>query len=302
MLHSEEQPRHSAGHKLCVIVPFRNGCGAFNQGGGRDQNLDEFLRHMPRFLDKAGVWSHRVIVAEQSQRGLFNKGVMFNVGVKHAEAIGCDYMVMNDVDQLPVDSRNTHEFPEDPIHLCSSTDQKDFKFYDRMVGGALLLTLKHFKEINGYSNEYFGWGQEDDDMYERIRFIFKRVRHLLPKVGKYHALSHGRVKDLDVSINFHKNSEQLKKIRKGGAKVVFLDGYNTIDSFHKIVAVAKGPFVEARREEAWKDMTVILDADYDHLLVDVLKNGSVLTPCDDPASSANSSVVGASLPARRHLY
>ncbi|KAJ1487061.1 hypothetical protein T484DRAFT_1787836 [Baffinella frigidus] len=81
-------------------------------------------QHMPRFLDKAGVWSHRVIVAEQSQRGLFNKGVMFNVGVKHAEAIGvapgvmfnvgvkhaeaigCDYMVMNDVDQLPsIESR-----------------------------------------------------------------------------------------------------------------------------------------------------------------------------------------------------
>eukprot|EP00960_Hanusia_phi_P022222 658083-Hanusia_phi.AAC.2 len=38
-----------------------------------------------------------------------------------------------------------------------------------MVGGAFLLQLQHYKTLNGYSNKYFGWGQEDDDMYERVR-------------------------------------------------------------------------------------------------------------------------------------
>ena len=35
------------------------------QGGGRRQNLQEFLAHMPAFLDMVGVSSFRVIVVEQ---------------------------------------------------------------------------------------------------------------------------------------------------------------------------------------------------------------------------------------------
>jgi len=67
------------------------------------------------------------------------------------------------------------------------------------VGGAFLLQIEDYKKINGYSNKYFGWGQEDDDMYERVRFVYKEVKHISEKVGKYHALKHGRVKDLDVT-------------------------------------------------------------------------------------------------------
>jgi hypothetical protein len=50
--------------------------------------------------------------AEQTQRGHWNKGVLFNRGVKYAESIGCDYVVMNDVDQLPVNDKILHEWPK----------------------------------------------------------------------------------------------------------------------------------------------------------------------------------------------
>jgi hypothetical protein len=52
-----------------------------------------------------------------------------------------------------------------------------------MVGGAFLLQIEHYKKLNGYSNKYFGWGQEDDDMYERVRFAFKEVKHIDQKFG-----------------------------------------------------------------------------------------------------------------------
>lgn len=35
------------------------------QGAGRRQNLEEFLAHMPAFLDMVGVSNFRVIVVEQ---------------------------------------------------------------------------------------------------------------------------------------------------------------------------------------------------------------------------------------------
>lgn len=54
---------------------------------------------------------------------------------------------------------------------------------DMQVGGAFMLQIDQYKKINGYSNKYFGWGQEDDDMYERVNFVFKSVKHIDQKFG-----------------------------------------------------------------------------------------------------------------------
>ena len=39
--------------------------------------------------------------------------------------------------------------------------------YSDLVGGALALTPTQVVQTNGYSNLYWGWGAEDDDMYMR---------------------------------------------------------------------------------------------------------------------------------------
>ena len=50
-------------------------------------------------------------------------------------------MVMNDVDHVPTHHDNKHEFPKEPLHLCTATDMKGFTFYDTMVGGAMLISI-----------------------------------------------------------------------------------------------------------------------------------------------------------------
>jgi beta-1,4-galactosyltransferase 1 len=36
--------------------------------------------------------------------------------------------------------------------------------YEELVGGVLSMRTDHFLRVNGYSNLYWGWGAEDDDM------------------------------------------------------------------------------------------------------------------------------------------
>jgi hypothetical protein len=37
------------------------------------------------------------------------------------------------------------------------------------VGGALALRTTHMRKVNGWSNQFWGWGGEDDDMALRIK-------------------------------------------------------------------------------------------------------------------------------------
>lgn len=39
--------------------------------------------------------------------------------------------------------------------------------YDENFGGVLLMLKDYFKIINGYLNFFFGWGGEDDDLFNR---------------------------------------------------------------------------------------------------------------------------------------
>ena len=39
--------------------------------------------------------------------------------------------------------------------------------YPELVGGVLSMRVQHFQRLNGYSNLYWGWGAEDDDMAYR---------------------------------------------------------------------------------------------------------------------------------------
>lgn len=86
-------------HKLCVVVPFRDSCQSLSRQivGQRTNHLILFKKHMHEFLTSVGHTDYDLVIVNQSNKGLFNKGVLFNVGVDIARARGCDYISMHDV-------------------------------------------------------------------------------------------------------------------------------------------------------------------------------------------------------------
>lgn len=48
----------------------------------------------------------------------------------------------------------------------------------------------HFQKVNGFSNKFYGWGAEDDDMYNRITEVGLTFIRFDPHIATYIMLSH----------------------------------------------------------------------------------------------------------------
>ena len=109
---------------------------------------------------------YEIFIIEQSDNKPFNRGKLLNVGYKYAVNKGCDYFVFHDVDMLPEDV--DYSYSEKPLHLATHLQEHDYEttFFD-YFGGVTMFTKEDFKTINGFSNEYWGWGFEDDDLLIR---------------------------------------------------------------------------------------------------------------------------------------
>lgn len=142
--------------KLGIIVPYRN----------RPKQLATFKQHINDYID----FPFELIIVDQVDSLEFNRGKLLNVGFKHAEKLGCDYVVFHDIDMLPINADYTYE--EKPYHLITDLDLPEGinrTTFDSYFGGVTLFPSNLYKQINGYSNEYFGWGFEDDDLFLRCR-------------------------------------------------------------------------------------------------------------------------------------
>jgi len=88
-------------------------------------------------------------------------------------------LILHDVDLLPENDGNFYSCePIHPKHTTTRVRQMSSKqgynrYYEFLIGGVLLLTLDMYKTVNGFSNLYWGWGGEDDDL--SLRFIERRM-------------------------------------------------------------------------------------------------------------------------------
>ena len=91
---------------------------------------------------------------------------------------------------IPIDV--DYSYSPHPVHLASNFKSPiGFQriVFDEYFGGVTIFPIDDFEKINGYSNEYWGWGAEDDDVYRRVT-----VKGLTPcrKQGRYRSLQHDR--------------------------------------------------------------------------------------------------------------
>ena len=144
--------------KLGVCVPYRN----------REEHMNIFVPHVSKFLEDRGI-EHTIYLAHQCDEKLFNRGLMKNIAAKHAFDDGCDYIVWHDIDMVPEDESCDYSFPKDnPQHIAVRISQSDYQLkYEEYFGGAVIFSKEQVERTNGYSNDYWDWGMEDDDLFWR---------------------------------------------------------------------------------------------------------------------------------------
>ena len=102
-------------------------------------------------------------------------------------------------------------------------------------GGVSALSTSDFIRINGFSNEYWGWGGEDDDLYRRLGYHNMTVTRPDPlDLARYTMLSHKKAKpnpDRFMKLNMAKgraNSDGLANLEYLGMQLVLKHMYTHI--------------------------------------------------------------------------
>ncbi len=146
--------------KVAIIVPYRN----------RLSHLQLFVQHIHPFLNQQLI-DYTLFIIEQNDSKPFNRGKLFNIGFVEANKLDdfCCF-IFHDIDLLPLNQKQLYYCSQNPRHMCSALDKFRYVLlYPDLLGGVVAITKNHYQLVNGYSNQFEGWGGEDDDFFNRIK-------------------------------------------------------------------------------------------------------------------------------------
>ncbi|CAB4066378.1 B4GALT1 [Lepeophtheirus salmonis] len=185
---------------VAIILPYRN----------RQEHLYTFLQHMHPILTRQRL-EYKIYLVNQDGKDPFNRGKLINIGFTEAmkeKKWGC--IIMHDVDYMPLNDNNLYTCWKNPHRMIAASSKWSYQYawpYKTFFGGVAAIKPKQFRSVNGFFNEYYGWGAEDDDLAKRIGYNGMHI-DILDKneglrIGKYKMLPHMKA---------HPAKDRLKKL------------------------------------------------------------------------------------------
>ncbi|KAK2518246.1 B4galt3 [Columba guinea] len=168
--------------RTAVIVPHRN----------RESHLGHLLYYLHPFLQRQQL-QYGIYVVHQAGNSTFNRAKLLNVGVKEAlKDEEWDCLFLHDVDLIPENDHNLYVCdPWNPKHVSIAMNKFGYSLpYPQYFGGVSALTPDQYMKINGFPNEYWGWGGEDDDIATRVRLAGMKIARPPISIGHYKMVKH----------------------------------------------------------------------------------------------------------------
>jgi hypothetical protein len=180
--------------KIAIIVPFRDN----DKFKTRTKQLNQLVEWMSSFL--VG-YNYKIFVIEQSNDGRkFNRGQLLNIGFVLAKAEGYTNFIFHDVDLIPIEGLKQYYTtnPENnPVHIAAVWDR--YGNNPSYFGGIVAFNGEMFEKINGFPNNFWGWGGEDDELLKRTKKFYDVF-----KVRK------GKIQDLE-NLNLEEKLDYLRE-------------------------------------------------------------------------------------------
>ena len=215
---------------LKIVVPYRD----------REKQLRQFLPHIRDYFAGRGIPYH-IVIAQQAEGLPFNRGAIKNAGFLLGGE--CDYTCFHDVDYLPLEA--DYGWTDLPAGLvwagaesipikASGPTQYIKPDMTKFFGGAVLMPDVLFARIDGYSNQYWGWGYEDTDLVARLKAVgatpIRRPGAFVPLPHD----SHGYEADGSLGEEAGLNRLLYQRSWQGGGALRAPDGLSTLA--HELVA------------------------------------------------------------------
>ncbi|XP_005859611.1 PREDICTED: beta-1,4-galactosyltransferase 1 isoform X2 [Myotis brandtii] len=210
-------------HKVAIIIPFRN----------RQEHLKYWLYYLHPILQRQQL-DYGIYVINQAGESTFNRAKLLNVGFQEAlKDYDYNCFVFSDVDLIPMDDRNTYRCFSQPRHISVAMDKFGFSLpYVQFFGGVSALSKQQFLTINGFPNNYWGWGGEDDDIFNRLVFKGMSISRPNAVVGKCRMIRHSRDKKNEP------NPQRFDRIAHT-KETMLSDGLNTLT--YKVLDIERNP-------------------------------------------------------------
>ncbi|XP_017296711.2 beta-1,4-galactosyltransferase 1 [Kryptolebias marmoratus] len=214
-------PDCEARHKTAIIIPHRN----------REHHLKFLLYYLHPFLQRQQL-SYSIYVIHQAGSYTFNRAKLMNIGFREAmREEDWDCLFFHDVDLIPEDDRNLYTCDANPKHAAIAMDKFGYKLpYKMYFGGVSALSPLHYLKMNGFPNNYWGWGGEDDDIFNRLSSKGMTISRPSGEVGKCRMIRHNRDKQNDP------NPQRFDRIAHT-RETMNKDGVNSLS--YKLVTIEK---------------------------------------------------------------
>lgn len=129
--------------KLAVILPHKD----------RDAYKEFQKEYLPDYLFRHGI-EHKLFFSEQADNSLFSRSMSINVGFLYAVTdYEPTYVVIGDIDMVPL-----------------NIDYRYAGIAETWFGnaGGVKIKTNDFMLVNGFNNNFRGWGYEDSEFYFRL--------------------------------------------------------------------------------------------------------------------------------------
>jgi hypothetical protein len=133
-----------AGKKMLVVVPYRD----------RAEHIKVYLERVPKYMKDI---SCDFLICELNSGCEWNAGLTCNSLINFLRKDDYQYIYISHVDVYPYQG---WEWPEDGEFISDLGD----------VGSCLVKT-SDFLKVGGYGNNFWGWGGEDDNLYNKLQAI-----------------------------------------------------------------------------------------------------------------------------------